>query len=190
VVVIAGVAAGFELLNRNMLAEFSVTGAKFTDVDFLRTLAPAVVAYLLLRFAVLARELGINHSVFSHLTCQYFYGLHGSEIDRVLAVVGGPAVSRPPPAFTPKGRLLGDSAMTVQTIISVVAPCVFIVYAFCQLLMKSPANILTWLAMAATLVCLFFTAGFVVMTWHVDRWSFAREFDYHPLLMALVRRMR
>jgi len=190
VVAIVGVAAGFELLNRNLVREFSVTGVKITDLAFLRIVAPVAMAYLLFRFAVLARDVGVNLAIVAHLTCQRFYGLYITDMDRVLVALAGPAGGRPPPAYTPKWRGLGDIAVLFQIFMASAGTLLFIPYAFWQLHIRGGFEPLAWIALGVAAVCIVLAAGFIVMAWNIDKWSFSRELDFSSRLAAAVRSSR
>jgi hypothetical protein len=73
---------------------------------------------------------------------------------------------------------VGDVAVLLQTFVSLAGPLVFIAYAFWQLHTRDGFDLLTWISLGVGLACVFLCAGFAVMAWNIDRWSFARMVDF------------
>ncbi len=163
-ILLVAFAFGFELLNRSLVAEASLAGIKISRIEFLATLIPVAVSYLYLRFAALARDLGVYSSVLYSMTDGKFPGLRQSNLDRMIIYLGGPTTAPLPAMYAPYYRRLAVVTSLLELALYNVLPLLFTGYAFWQLFSAhGVTDLLVWLSLAISTLFLALALVFVAM---------------------------
>ena len=127
-------AVAFELVNRRLINEISIQGAKLSALTFLRPLLPLAVAYFYL-FAVIAwNRHSTYRAAFFDYTKKAFPGLEDSGMDELLMPGDIPFVEEIPERFLPKSVNRLYRPLNIGLVVMYAfAPILFEVYAFIQL---------------------------------------------------------
>lgn len=150
--------AAFELLNRELVSEVSGGGIKLAQLDPLRLLLPAVLAYLFLRTTVLARETKLLDECFQEIVRQRYPGFFSSNINYLLTPPAGFAVGEFPTQLARMGKRTGAIhriVVGVEVAIMAFAPPVIVTYMYVQLFLREgPGSLAVWVGLAVTLLVL------------------------------------
>lgn len=156
-------ALAFELLNRNLVGEFSLGGIKLAGLSFIRTLIPVFMgyAYAVAFFSWLS--IVVQRRVLHQYMEVAFPGLYQSRLWDFLESSTSPLTEDIPESFVDRGtsRAL-DVAMGIQVLLFIIGPIVFIAYAYVQLFKQQGAGALPlWICLGVNLVL--FAAGAILL---------------------------
>ncbi|MFC0532239.1 hypothetical protein [Phytohabitans kaempferiae] len=123
----------FELLNRGLISEASITNFKLSELGFLLPILPVLASYLLLRIALLEREYDIFQDIYLELTRQALPGFWKSDLDVLLWPNMNPTIGQIPKSFIGRGRSLIMLGSNFEGAIIMALPVVFLVHAYTEL---------------------------------------------------------
>jgi hypothetical protein len=154
---LVGVVAGlcFELLNRKLVGEVTVSFAKLSAVGFLRPVMPVVVAAAFAAQMASYLEYRVASTVCDLYGDQAFESLRESALlemfgPDLISYTGRSASSYAPDVASLSSKIAGG----VQTWVVLVGPLLFTGYAFTQLFRSPGSALANWLALGMTLVAL------------------------------------